>query len=385
MSKQESAKNLTELMRSIRPFSYLRMGDGELRWLLAVEQGDEKLQDPLPQGYQIGKGASVNVAYGVRGLNTVDYQRLMTAYEKCTYLDLHQNHLYNHKNIHKLQLNRASNTYTEAPETSALLYTWMFYEFGRYISHRRCLFASAESPLLEQLYRDPRYQEIASDYWGMNTNPFFIRLRNDGRYYWNHLDQIKADLRHEIEKNQIDTLFLALGTGAKILCYELAQEMGIAAFDWGSGARAMAYSGSYGYQVSRASHNPFLFRVPFPIYMDAVERAYPRMTTAELLSRAHAQLCLELQRKEVGSSRGVDVFDASSFKTSHINLKNFWEAYHYYKQHYRPRGAGNAEAIKLIRDFERYRLSRGLGIDGRLFLFLSRIKHQLKAQIRHFQ
>ena len=36
IERQNAAKNLTHLMTTQRPFSYLRLGDGELKWLLDV-------------------------------------------------------------------------------------------------------------------------------------------------------------------------------------------------------------------------------------------------------------------------------------------------------------------------------------------------------------
>lgn len=365
LKKRQSARKLTEVMTNTRPFSFLRMGDGELRWLLAVQENDETKQNPLPKGYMIKKGASVNFAVGVRGLEKKDYDRLLRAYERCTYLDLMQNNAFNSKNLHRLKLERSQNTYTESAETSVIIYTWMNHEFKDYVANRRCLFASAESPLLKQLYQNERYRELASDYWPANAQPFFLRLREDGRYYWQYLEEIKADLKRAIEEYQIDTLFLSLGTGAKILCYELAEEMGIATFDWGAMARGLAYSGSYGYQVSRASHHPFFFRVPFPMFMEAVENAYPEMTTADILSRAHAQLCLELQRKNLGKSVTSEIYDKNLSQNLDIdNLRSFWEAYRYYRKYYKPRSFEDPDAVAIVQDFERYRRYLGLGVDG---------------------
>jgi hypothetical protein len=384
LRKRQSAKKLSELMMNNRPFSFLRMGDGELRWLLAVQEGDETKQNPHSGKYMIQKGAPVEFACGVRGLEKKDYNRLLRAYENCTYLDLMQNNDFNSRNLHRLKLEPSRNTYTEPKETSVIIFSWMNYEFKDYVANRRCLFASAESPLLEQLYQDERYRKLASDYWSNNAQPFFFRLRKDGRYYWQYLDEIKADLKNAIEKYEIDTLFLSLGTGAKILCYEIAEEMRIATFDWGAMARGLTYSGSYGYQASRASHHPYFFHIPFPIFMEALERAYPEMTTADLLSKAHAQLCLELQNKSLGQSITSEVYNSNLVKNTNANNRDiFWKAYRFYEKYYKPLSLGNPDAKELVKNFERYRLYRGMGIDGKFFQLIVKINKILKSILNH--
>jgi hypothetical protein len=145
--------------------------------------------------------------------------------------------------------------------------------------------------------------------------------------------------------------------------------MGITTVDFGARVRSLIYSGSYGYQVSRTSFHAFLFRVPFPLFMNAVEKAYPDITTADLLSRAHAQLCLDLYMK----SRSKD----PGFTT----LKYFWESYRFYKKHYQPRAKGDPDAEALVKDFHRYRRYNGLGIDGQILLLSSAIKKQAKRLV----
>jgi hypothetical protein len=55
---------------------------------------------------------------------------------------------------------------------------------------------------------------------------FFHQARNDGRNLDANLYLVKEDLRNFITSNRLDTLFLSLGGGAKILGFELSRELG---------------------------------------------------------------------------------------------------------------------------------------------------------------
>src|SRR5262245_57268711 len=69
------ASLLSEQMRSRRPFCFLRMGDMELRYLLAKQ--DERLED-----IELANGPiSGTQAYGNPGLSAKHAERLRQAYE----------------------------------------------------------------------------------------------------------------------------------------------------------------------------------------------------------------------------------------------------------------------------------------------------------------
>ncbi|MBD2001070.1 hypothetical protein H6G00_31490 [Leptolyngbya sp. FACHB-541] len=375
--RRSAISQLSRLMKEKRPFSYLRMGDGELQWLLRVQQGQE-----IKQWSYVNQGTSVDEAFGVNGLKREQYKRLLEAYEQCSYIDLYERVPYNQQSLPALKINFSSHTYKAAGELSHLIFEWTYFEFGQYVSNRKCLFACAESLLLEQLYLDPRYRQIAIDFWTDSAAPIFMRIQNDGRYYWDCLDEIKESIRQVVINHQVDTVFISLGTGAKILCYELAEELGICTFDLGSVSRALAYAGSPGYQAARDSHFPFLFRVPFNIYMEGLEKAYPEMSVADLLSKAHAQLCIDLQRKIIAGSTATDVCDKNSFDPSPENLRYFWESFQYYKQRYVPLAEQDKRARELIKDFNRYRVVQGLGVDGYIFKQLVSIKGMLRKILK---
>jgi hypothetical protein len=208
----------------------------------------------------------------------------------------------------------------------------------------------------------------------------FHQVRGDGENLSNYLDAIKGDIAAIVREQRIDTLFLSLGGAAKPLCYELARELNICAMDFGSMMRGLAYCGSSGAGLWRSSHNPFFVRVPFAMHMQALERAHPNLTPVKLLAKAHAQLCLDLQRREAGWSVAADVIDASSFDPSPENLRVFHTALRHYRRHYRSLAQGNPEAEGLVREFDEWCLKKGIGWRGRIFRSLVYLRNALRPQ-----
>jgi hypothetical protein len=136
--------------------------------------------------------------------------------------------------------------------------------------------------------------------------------------------------------------------------------------------RGLAYCGSAGAALWRASHNPFFVRIPFAMHMDALERAHPEMPPATLLAKAHAQLCLDLQRKETMNSFAADVIDPSSFDAGEENLRLFSEGRAVYEARYRPLARRDPAAEKLVQEFDYWCLKKGLGWRGKFFQLLVR-------------
>jgi len=371
--RREACERLTELMKSVRPFSFLRLGDGELAFMLNVQEGIALKERELK--------ASVNIAYDGPGIDQRHYERVRTSYEECTYVDLHDKLDFNSENIPRLRWNRRSGLYqNESPETSLLLYDWTNSEFCDYIRGRKCLFAGAEAALLRELYADSEYRKLAAAFWPPDAQPVFHQVRGDGENLSTHLDAIKDDVAAIIRDQQIDTLFLSLGGAAKPICHELSRELNICAMDFGSMMRGLAYCGSSGAGLWRSSHNPFFVRVPFAMHMQALERAQPGLSPVKLLAKAHAQLCLDLQRREVGWSVAADVIDASSFDPNPENLRVFDEALRYYQRHYRPLAEGNPEAQALIREFDGWCVKKGLGWRGKIFRGLLYMRNALSPR-----
>jgi hypothetical protein len=228
---------------------------------------------------------------------------------------------------------------------------------------------AAEARLLELLAQTPKFKEAAADWWPDNTDIFYHQVRNDGRDLDANLDLVKEDLREFVQEHRLDTVFLSLGGGAKVLGYELSRELGICCFDFGAMIRAITYSGCDGNRAARSTHSPFLFRIPFATYMDALESAFPRLTPAELLAKAHGQLLLELMKKQIGWTSVSSEFDFNE-----ENLSAFREALEEYRRRYRKLFRTSA-ATKVERAaFLHFCGTHRLTLEGRLFLIMFRLK-----------
>jgi hypothetical protein len=358
------AKLLTNLMSSRRPFCFLRMGDMELASLLAQQYqrlSDIEFADGSTSGTQ---------AYGNSGLSAEHVERLRRAYEEADYVDFHEQNWPNEHWVRRLKLRRAPSSYRNlTKETSLVFLTWTEKEFKAYCKNRCIGFAGAEARLLEFLSQTSEFKQAAADYWPVDAQIFFHQVRNDGRDLDANLDLVKEDLREFVKEHRVDTLLLSLGGGAKILGYELSRELGICCFDFGSMIRALSYSGCDGNRMARSTHSPFLFRVPFGVYMDALEQAMPNLSCAELLAKAHGQLLLEVLRKEVGwtfASRELD------FRPE--NLRAFRRAFKEYRRRYKKLFAVSPLTRTERLGFLHFCGTHQLTLEGRVFLLFFRFK-----------
>ncbi len=362
-SRREEARRITELLESNPSFSFLRLGDGELRFLLLSthnQWSDQTLGDK-------SFSPSCENAIGMLGLSSKDYDRLVNSYRYCSYLDTYGYQPYNSQHLAKLELDRPETLYqSHSIATSGIIPDWTWFELPSYLKRHRCLFYGAEAGLLEQLLREPAYREIWKDFWSNESTCWFHVPPNDGRELSKNLDIVKAELIDLIKTHKVDTLFLSLGGAAKILSYELAEELEIRAIDWGSLMRGLTYSGSDGQSSWRSSHHVFLKRVPLSVFFPAMLRAYPDLSLAQTLGKAHAQLCLELQKKVLIESVPSDIHDLSSYDPSRENLEAFLESYQYYKQQILPLAHDSASKA-VVSEFKYWMLKKGLGFQGRIF------------------
>jgi hypothetical protein len=369
----ESAKALTALLEANSKFSFLRLGDGELGFLLHV-QGSER------DYTRRDLGPSCEVAHGNPALEAKDCERLLRSYECCSFIDLHEQLAYNAEHLGMLRWNRSPATIgTASSGRTALLFTWIQHEMRSYLSRHRSVFCGAEASLLRELLADDEYRHAAASYLPADSVIHFLQPRRDGTRASEDLDGIKSDVAAIVNEQQTDTIFVSLGGGAKILCYELAEELGIRAIDFGSALRALTFSGSDGQAAWRSSHHPFLFRVPIHVYLPALQRAFQDIDSVTLIAKAHAQLCLEVQHKVLLQATTSAANDAAMFDPSPENLCNFKEAFAYYRKHVLPLGDSSEEASRLITEFRLWRRKHGLGWDGQLF----QLGVRAKALIRH--
>lgn len=363
---------LSELMRTRRPFCFLRMGDMELAYLLAR-------QDQRLNGIDFRDGpTSGTQAYTNPGLGGDHAERLQTAYENADYVDFHEGNWPNEHLVSRLILSRGPDSHRNvSKETSLVFLTWTEREMRQYCSGRRIGFAGAEARLLELLSQTPEFERAAAAYWPGSAEIFYHQVRNDGRDLDANLDLVKQDLRQFVKAKEIDTLFLSLGGGAKILGYELSRELGICCFDFGAMIRAFTYSGCDGNRMTRSPHSPFLFRIPFGTYMDALQKAMPNLAPAELLAKAHGQLLLELMRKEIGWTSVSWEFDFSE-----ENLSAFRNAFKEYRKRYRKLFRSSSATRTERASFLHFCGTHGLTLEGRLFFAVFRLKAFVRRYFR---
>src|SRR5262249_52085310 len=197
------AKLLSKLMRSRRPFCFLRMGDMELGYLFADQcnrLNEIDFRDGPVSGMQ---------SFGNPGLSAKQAKRLRTAYEGADYVDFHEQNWPNEHLVPRLVLERAPHSYRNpTKETSLVFLTWTEKEFKNYCDDRRICFAGAEARLLELLSQTPEFKQAAADYWPESAQIFCLQVRNDGRDLDANLELVKEDLRQFVKAHKIDTLFL---------------------------------------------------------------------------------------------------------------------------------------------------------------------------------
>lgn len=289
------AKRLTDLMSArTGGFSYVRLGDKDVAFLIDPEGTEAAFGD-------VSERIAGTEPHGTPGLISAQNERLRRALEKASYVDYWDLQWKDGRVLEWVNLKRPANLHRNPTrETSFILPTWLEYEFQKFCRGRRVLFCGAEAPLLEVMSAKPEFREAAAQFWPADAEVFFLRPKDDGKNPGANLDAIKQAIKDQIISKKIDVLFLSLGGPAKIICQELAEELGICAIDFGVGMRSLTYSGSGGYTAARATHLIFLYKLPFEFYMDALFEAFPTLKPEEILAKAHAQLILELQHKEVG-------------------------------------------------------------------------------------
>ena len=369
--RYEEAARLAQLMQSHRPFCFIRMGDVELKYLLTYQA--DQLDQLDPKEYADGP-LSGTQGIGNPGLGPRHAERLWNVYEQADYVDFHERNWPNEHLVPELKLVQCPGS-TQNPDknTSCIFLTWVEKEFKSYCQGRRIGFAGAEARLLEILSKTVEFQTAAKDYWPTQAEIFFHQARNDGRDLDANLDLVKDELRSFVTENKIDTLFISLGGGAKIIGYELSRELGICCFDFGAMTRALTYSGCDGNRFARSPHSPFLYRISFDTYMNALEEAFPKLSPAQLLAKSHGQLILEVMKKDIGWTYASWEYDFSD-----DNKATFQSAYKVYIARYRHLFSVNADTSKERASFIHFCGTHHLTIEGRLFLLKFKAKALMK-------
>ena len=361
------AQRLTGMMQVQRPFCFLRLGDVELKYLLTYQSN--QLDQLDRSDYDDGR-LSGTQGCGNPGLGPKYAERLWRAYEQADYVDFHEKNWPNEHLVPRLALEMAPGSYRNPTKEASLVFlTWTESEFKQYCQDRRVGFAAAEARLLEVLSETPEFKRAATDYWPEKAQIFYHQVRNNGRNLDANLDLVKKDLREFVKDHRLDTLFLSLGGGAKILGYELSRELGICCFDFGAMIRAFTYSGCDGNRVARSPHSPFFFRIAFETHMDALEQVFPNLAPAEFLAKAHGQLLLEVMKKQVGWT-----FASWEFDFSPENVSAFRRGFKEYRQRY-GKLFNSSSAAKMERaGFLHFCGTHRLTLEGRVFLLSFRLK-----------
>ncbi len=353
---------LSELLETRRAFSFLRMGDGELRFLLE-SQSSTRNDDDYPYETRSNLTASVK---GGCWMRSSDYEKILRAYEEADYVDLHLHLAYNREQLPKLIWNRRTDGQeSTGPEDSRVLPFWALFRLKDYLSRNRCLFCAGEAPLQQALLENTRYRALASHFWPQEMHVDFMRLPHDGRHLSCDFEMIEEALRVRLLDGGFDTLLLGASGLAKPLCVQLARDLSVRALDIGSLLRATTYSATSGVATWRANHNLFFLRVPLEIYMEATMKAYPELSPGEFLAKANAQLCLDLLGKRYGFSSRT--FHAQAYELNAENLQVFQINFSYYRERLVPSLGKNDPAVRYqVRQLERWMDHQRLTWKGRL-------------------
>jgi hypothetical protein len=368
--RRQEAKKISQLMRERPNFCFLRVGDMELRLLLSRQFN---CSECLREDYFSDGPSSGTFAIGNPGLSGKHLHRLWAAYEGADYVDFHEGNWPNESLVPHLKLNRAPETYSNPNKESSLVFlTWLENEFQNYCAGRRVGFVGAEARILEKLVLKDEFHKWANNYWPVDA-------RENGRNLDKNLDLIKEDIREFITANKLDTVFLSLGGGAKIIGYELSRELNVRFFDFGSLTRALTYSGCDGNRFSRSPHYPFLYRLPFGLYMDCLERAMPTLTAEELLAKAHGQLIQEIIKKEVGWSHASMEYECSS-----ENMAAFRESFRTYLKRYKFFFNKSAASKRERAGFLHFCGTHKLTFEGQAFMLQFNAKKTLRELLNSY-
>ena len=97
-NRRQEARKITELLESNDSFSFLRLGDGELRFLILFAQNQWSEKEFGDKSFL----PSCENAIGMLGLSSKDYDRLVKSYRYCSYLDTYGYQSYNSLHLTEL-------------------------------------------------------------------------------------------------------------------------------------------------------------------------------------------------------------------------------------------------------------------------------------------
>ncbi len=377
MKGANAVQSFDSVLRNAKNLSFLRMGDGELRFLLESQDGTRSDDD-----YPINSQSSLSSGVKGAAANRVsDYKRVLKAYECCDFLDLHLHVPFVRDHLELLKWNRRNDGWqSEGAHDSRILPRWFLTHFHDYVVDHNCLFCAGEAPLQKALLQDPEYKQYAMKIWPEKYQADFLSLPNFGRNLSRDYDEMLQSIASAIQQNNYDTVFVGASGLAKPLCVELSEKYSVKALDIGSVLRAMTYSATAGDATWPANHNPFYFSVPLPVYMKATQKAYSHLEPYELIAKANAQLCFDLMHGESGQTFRTSA--SKSLTANQKNLKVFKENYFYYIEKLLPEFKGydkvEAQVVDLHWWLKLKGFTRLIPLPYRMSLLLDQVKRLLR-------
>ena len=204
------ATRLSELMRVQRPFCFLRLGDGELHYLLLsqnnlLDQFDRSQWDDGPVAGTQHSGNS--------GLGPKHAERLWKVYEQADYVDFHERNWPIEHLVKQLKLVREAGDPSQ-PEQANL---HDFPNLGRN-GNLRNIVEDDESALPVPRPACYSFSQRLSNSSSLRPTTgrrmpriFFHQARDDGRNLDANLDVVKEDLRKFVTEQRLDTLVIVVG------------------------------------------------------------------------------------------------------------------------------------------------------------------------------
>lgn len=289
-SRAQQAAVITKHFLKEASFSFLRLGDGELRMLLDVQAGRS------PRFHFRSEQDQMR-------LNLGDFDRLREAYEKCDFLDTYERFDFNRTAYPRLKFQPKPNQLRcSSPETSQIIFQWAATELKIVQGRKSVLIAGGEVPLLRELMSEPGFRDAARSVFPPEDKVHFLNLPDNGVGYWSKIEDIKNYIKREIFSIGAEVLFLSLSSAAKIICVDLAEEAGIVAVDFGAALRGLCGSATAGVSPALSSHFPYFYDVPLESYVRALRRAYPDMPKRDFIRKVNRQVILPLVPRRRGDS-----------------------------------------------------------------------------------
>lgn len=304
---------LTRLFIERTGFSFLRLGDGELRMLLDHQNGT------APRFHFRSFADQMRV-------NESDLGQLLRSYESCDFLDTYERFAFNRQFFPSLTFHpKQRQLRCLTPDTSQIIFEWTLEELQTLKQNKKVAIAGAEAPLLRELLLEESFRHVAQNIFGEENDVHFIKIPRNGIDYWKNIKSIKKYIKSEMKKTNSTVLLLSLSSAAKIICVQLAEEDGFVTVDFGAALRGLCGSITTGVSSAVSSHFPYFYDVPVEAYIRALDRAYPSLPAWDFIRKVNRQVLVPLLPRRPGSSGRLRYLPCEEFLTSEGEVERFKE------------------------------------------------------------